>query len=225
MKLKLLVTVIVCFVLCTKNYAQENSNHSLQLKIEPFEFNYFFPRLGIGVEQKWEESSVWSMVHYGWDGLANAHIKKYFAGDYRYWSVEAGIKKLYAHYAGLFFIGARLGYDKSSANVLDDVFYDLNSHSAVLFDQASFRRSRISLFSEIGQEFIFGKVVLEYYGGFGLRRIENFYVNINNPFVLNDVEPREYRKSTQHKYVDTSWKPALIIGIKVGYTISDSAKD
>ncbi|HUR30430.1 MAG TPA: hypothetical protein VMZ69_03300 [Saprospiraceae bacterium] len=223
MKLNLFVAIIIFSVFCLKIHAQENSNHSLQLKIEPFEFNYSFPRLGIGFEQKWRQNSVWSMIHHGWDGIATTHIKRYFEEGYQYWSFEAGIKKLYPHPAGLFFIGARLGYDKTSANVSDDVFYDIKSNRAILYDQAGYRRTRFNIFSEIGQEFFFGKVALEYYGGFGLRRMENFYANINNPFVLNDVEPLVYRKRTQHKYAGTGWKPAFIIGIKIGYTISGSS--
>jgi len=218
MKRSLLTTIVILYFLNGWAQIPDHFYHAFQVKIDPLEIGYSFPRLGIGFEQKFTKHSLWSSFHYGWDGLSTKHLNRYFDGEFNYWGIKAGLKRIYPSGIGEYFIGAQLGYDKTSANIIDDVFYDLDRNTAVLYDQAKYQRSRVGLLLENGYEFFIGnRFSIEFSAGLGIRRIEKWYKNVENPFVLNEVEPRVFRNKTQHKYVDTVWKPAFIGSVKFGY--------
>lgn len=191
--------------------------HAFQIKVDPLEIGYTFPRLGICFEQKSTLYSYWSSFHYGWDGISIDTISRYYDGEFNYWGIKAGLKRIHPISVGEYFVGGQLEYDKTGANILNDVYYDLNRNIAVLFDNAKYQRSRVGLFLNAGFELYFGhRFSMEVSAGPGIRRIEKWYKQVVNPFVLNDVEPREFRTKGYRKYLNTVWNPAFIGAVKFG---------
>ncbi|MEO6133132.1 MAG: hypothetical protein ABIQ02_14925 [Saprospiraceae bacterium] len=198
----------------------------IQLKVDLQEIVYAYPRIGIGYESKFSKISLWGSVHFGWDGLAIQKNSPYYDDEFIYWGGKAGLKRTYYNGKGEFFLGVQLSMDYTKTGMTDDVYYDLKEKSALLYDKANYLRERVGLLVENGYEFYIGKrFSLELGYGIGIRRIQNWYKDIENPFSLNDVEPIQIRNKTLYKYVGTLWRPAAIASIKFGYTFSSRLYD
>lgn len=199
--------------------AQENTPppSDLYIKFEPSELLFDYPRLGIGLEKKFIKHTIWSSFHYGWEGLNFGNKLFYFSDPFRYWGIQAGVKRRKPDGFGEYFTGLHIAFDHTSADVFDDVYYDLNDRQAILFDAATFQRDRIRLIPELGYEFFSGdQFTLEFSGGLGISWINIHYKEVENPFILNDVEPIQHRRRSQHKYAGVKWKVALAGAVKMG---------
>lgn len=218
MKTSLFVVTLLCMAHSLLSQKDSNTSSSaLYVKLEPIELAYNFPRVGIGLEKKFSEHSIWGSFHYGSEELNFGDNLNYFSEPFTYWGLKAGIRRIYPGGVGEYFIGPHLSFDKVSAEITDDVFYDLRNKDAILFDKGTFHRNRVRLFFESGYDFFSrDRFTLEISGGAGISRIEIRYKNVENPFLLNDVEPRHYHRRSQHKYAGTIWKPALTASLKFG---------
>ncbi len=193
----------------------------IQLKVDLLDILDSYPRIGIGYEIKYSKISLWQSIHYGWDGISFDQNSRYFENEFTYWGIKTGLKRNIFDLDGEFFIGVQLAFDHTKAAMSDDVYYDLNGKSALLYDKADYLRDRVGLMVENGYEYFIGnRFSVEIGYGFGVRRIQNYYKNIENPFSLKDVEPVEIRNKTLYKYVGTLWRPAAIASIKFGYSFS-----
>ncbi len=220
MRTALVYLLLICFF--RHIHAQHESPFfkAFQIKPEPLEFVYTFPRLGLGFEQKFEKHSLWVSFHYGWDGLPMNLFNQFDEGPIHFWGINTGLKRIYPNSAGEFYWGLQMTFDKTSAERLDDVYYDLRKKEAVLFDKATFQRNRIGLFIENGYEFfITHRLSLEISTGIGTRLIDRWYTNVDNPFRLTEIEPITFRRKYQHKYVHTTMNLAFTSSIKIGFRI------
>jgi len=202
-------------------YAQDRRafHQPFQIKVEPLELGYDYSRIGIGIERKFVSHSLWTAFHYG-TNLDYSQAQDSPSGHFEYYEVELGAKRiLYSDY-GEYFFGGNVGFDKGKRYVDDDVYYDIDGKFAVLFENAYNDRTRLSLFLENGYEFYIGKrFSIETSAGLGLRSIHNYYSSVTNPFLLNNMEPREYRKKSQQKYVGRWIKVAGTAGLKLGWRV------
>ena len=201
--------------------AQELSpfHKAIQFKVDVLPLVYDYSRLGVIIEKKFERYSVFAGGQYG-TNLDMSQLVDDPNGHYSIWALQAGMKRVFPEAHGEYFYGLKLVYDKSKKFYSGDVYYDIPGQFAVLYDGAYYKRSRISLFGETGYEFFFGKrFSLEIACGLGIVNMENGYNDVNNPFHLEDVPPREKRYKSRHKYVQNIWYPAVSGGLKLGWRI------
>ncbi|HZV69645.1 MAG TPA: hypothetical protein VFG10_08880 [Saprospiraceae bacterium] len=215
-----LLFLISLFTGLSLNAQDKRAFHQpFQIKVEPLELGYDYSRIGIGIEKKFMAHSLWTSFHYG-TNLDYSQARDSPSGHFEYYEVELGAKRiLYSDY-GEYFFGGNVGFDKGKRYVDDDVYYDIDGKFAVLLENAYNYRTRLSLFLENGYEFYIGKrFSIETSAGLGLRSVQNYYSYVTNPFRLNNIEPREYRKKSQQKYVGQWIKVAVTGGLKLGWRI------
>ncbi len=192
---------------------------AFQIKLSPFEVLYDYYRIGMGVEKKFEHHAVWASLHVGRE-LAGYSTSESPTGYFTYQGIQAGMKWIFPDGFGEYFVGGKFGYDRARKFYEDDVFYDIESKTAVLYDQAYNIRKRIALFVDNGYEFFIGpRFSIEVSAGLGVMSMENSYEDVENPFSLNDVEPLNRRRKYQYKYVDQIWRPAFTGAIKLGWRL------
>lgn len=216
---KLLILVSLLYLVCplAAQKADSPGSSSIYLKFDPVEIAFAFPRVGIGIEKKLLKHSLWASFHYGWEELNFGNDLNYYSEPFNFWGIKTGVKRRYPDGIGEYFIGSHLAFDHTSSEVFEDVYYDLKNDDAILFDKGLFQRDRIRLFFEQGYEFFSGdRFTLEMSGGLGVSRIEISYKDVENPFLLNDVEPRHYHRKSQHKYAGIKWRFAFTGAIKFG---------
>lgn len=218
--MKNLLTILFVFCITTVIAQESSSFHkALQIKIDLLPLAYDYSRLGIVIEKKLERYSIYAGGQYG-TNLDMSQLVDDPNGHYSIWALQAGFKRIFPETSGEYFFGLKAGYDKSKKYYSGDVYYDIAGEFAVLYDGAYYTRSRISLFGETGYEFFIGKrLSIELTYGIGIVNMENGYNDVNNPFQLEDVPPREIRHKTRHKYVRNTWYPAVNGGVKLGWRI------
>ncbi len=217
MKTSLLIILFILLSVHAHSQLVHNPPREIQLKIELLEMLYSYPRIGLELEEKFTKLSAWSSIHYGWDGLPTKYNSRYFDDEFIYWGIKTGIKRIYSGGSVEYFLGAQVGMDHTRAHMTDGVYYHIKEKNALLYDKADYIRERVSFFIEHGYEFFIGKKFsIEWSNGLGVRRIQNWYKNIENPFGLKDVEPVKIRNKTHYEYVGTFWKPAFISSVKIG---------
>lgn len=215
--------IIFCVGIFIEVFSQESSevrSNSLQLEIHPLEIAYAYPRIGLGLEKKFSNYSLWSSVHLGWAGLDYKNGGRSLGQDYTYWGIKSAIKKFYPTGSGEYFFEGQINFDKTSSTYTDGVYYNLEMNTAVLFDEAKYRRSRLGFIIEHGYEFFMGnRLSMEISGGVGIRRIKTLYDDVENPFLLSEVTPREIKKNRHEKYVGVFWRPAFTGSLKFGWRL------
>ena len=221
MDMKTLLSLLIFLSVNLRLPAQDGHTFKqlYQIKVEPLELGYDYSRIGIGLEKKFNTGSIWTSFHYGTNlDYSQAHDAP--SGHFEYYEIELGIKRILYNDDGEYFFGGNVGFDKGKRFVDDDVYYDIEGNFAVLFEAAYNYRTRLSLFLENGYEFYIGnRFSIECSGGLGLRSIHNYYDFVENPFRLNNVEPRILRRKYDHKYVGQWIKVALTGGLKLGWRI------
>ncbi len=217
MKINFLILLFIVLSIQVNSQIIHTPPKAIQVKIELLELLYSYPRIGIAVEEKYAKYNLWLSSHYGWNGLPVKNNSRYFDNEFIYWGIKTGIKRIYSGGSGEYFLGAQLGMDHTRAQMTDGVYYHIKEKDALLYDKADCLRDRVSFFIEHGYEFFIGKKFsIEWSNGLGVRRIQNWYKNIENPFGLKDVEPVKIRNKTHYEYVGTFWKPAFISSVKIG---------
>src|SRR5687767_1160226 len=107
MAMKWILILFLSFI-CIRNSWSQNGTSSDQkltdrswwIEVEPFEFGYWFPRLGLGLERKSGPTSFWTMLHFGWDGLRNPYLRKHQINDHQYLAIEVGVRRIFSSSAG-----------------------------------------------------------------------------------------------------------------------------
>ena len=220
MRWYIILILIACFSTSVISQESEKPKQQFQIKLEIAELANSFPRLGIGLAAYAQAYNVWSTVHYGWDGIATGYVNNHFDGHYSYVGINAGVNKLRRSGSGYYLMGLEVTYDDTKATATDDVYYDRLQNTAVLFDTAQFHRYRLGIFFKNGYELPVGDLfTIEFSAGIGIRNINNRYSRVVNPFELADVPPVKVRNKTFHKYGGSSWKPALMASIKIGFRL------
>ena len=192
---------------------------AFQIKLSPFEVLYDYYRVGLGVEKKFEHHAIWGSLHFGRE-LAGYSPSESPSGYFTYQGIQAGMKWIFPDGFGEYFVGGKFGYDRARKFYEDDVYYDIKTKTAVLYDQAYNIRKRIGIFADNGYEFFIGpRFSIETSAGFGVVGIENSYEDIENPFELSDVEPLTRKRKYQYKYVEQIWRPAFTGAIKLGWRL------
>lgn len=216
-----LVLFIITFSLCATAQSEEKTEKSFHINVDPTELLYYFPKLSVGIEYKINRMALWTSFHYGSDVLGIKYKPRFYDdNNYKIAGIALGFKRFYSSGSGEYFMGSQIQLDKTTANVIDDVYYDIPNDAAVLFDQAQYQRSRIGLFVDYGYVFYLGeRFTVEISGGAGVRRIKKWYKDIINPFELEDVEPVKFRSKSDYKHVRTEFRPAIVGSMKVGYKI------
>lgn len=215
--------IICCLIIIASNnsFAQSESpfHHAFQIKVDPISLAYDFSRAGIIIEKKFTRHSFWIAGYKGYN-LDASQNRDVLMGYYAYNGIQVGLKRIYPESKGEYYFGGHVGFDHAHRYYSADVYYDLDQNSAVLFSGASYRRRRLSAFAETGYEFFIGnRFSIEMAGGIGLQSIQNYYRSVRNPFELEDVPPREFRRKYFHKYVGNFWKPAFSYSVKFGWRL------
>ncbi|MDQ3016298.1 MAG: DUF3575 domain-containing protein [Bacteroidota bacterium] len=217
-------TFILSLGLCLISIALEGQDEkpfykAWQIKLESLPVFYNYPRLGLGVEKKFEHYSINISLHRGYD-LAQRSHRDDPSDYYDYYGVQAGMKWIFPDAIGEYFVGGKLVFDKSKKHYSQDVFYDIGRKIATLYDAAYYKRSRLGLILDTGYEFYLGKrFSVELSAGLGVISIQNGYYGILNPFELQDVEPRSRQRKFSHKYVEDVWRPVMSGTLKLGWRI------
>ena len=100
------------------------------------------------------------------------------------------------------------------------MYYDLDRQFVVLYDNATLKRNRLSLFAETGYEFFIGpEFSIEISGGVGVKSIQNDYRFVENPLQLNDVIPLRHKDDDRYKYIGTNWIGAGNFTLRFGWRI------
>ncbi len=213
MKSILVLAILFCFVLPSR------AQVDIQLKTDPFELGYTFPRLNIGIEVKGDDWAYWSSLHYGWEGLGLHDKRTYLSGPYSIWGIHGGVKRILTSLPFEQSLGLHLRFDRTGVPLTDDVFYQIEPAHAVLFDLAIYKRTRLGAFIDYGMEFFHGRFCIEVIHSFGVRRIRKWYDDIENPFVLAEITPPVKLVRTDYKKAESVWKGAYVYSMKMGWRL------
>jgi len=215
----ILLLSMLFFLVHSSNAQTYPLDRDFQIKLQIGELVFDFPRIGLGAEQKLEDFSVWTSFHIGWDAINIKTAPYYIDGDFKLWGWKGGGKKINYMIDGENYWGFRIEYDKTNAAITESVFYNIEENTAVLFDRANYNRSRLGFLLEKGYEYEFGIFSIDFSMGAGIRRIERWYNNVQNPFVLNEVLPKNDNFFRQHEYADTVWKSTFMLSLKLGLRV------
>lgn len=193
--------------------------NAFHIKIQPVELLYDYSRLGIGIEKKFNRQAIWASYHFGRD-LTCAACKDDPTRYFTYDGIQLGMKWLFPDGVGEYYIGGKVVFDLSRKNYFREVYYDLDRRTAILYDAATYKRTRLGLFAETGYEIFLGpRFSIDIATGIGLLSIQNGYENVQNPFELEEVTPLNRRRKYQYKYVEQIWRPALTGALKFGWRL------
>ena len=210
--MKSIFTLGIFFVFSIPSKAQMD----VQVKTDPLELSYTFPRLNIGVELK-ADWAYWASIHYGWDGLGLHDKRTYLSGQYSIWGIHGGVKRIFNAFPFEQSLGLHLRFDRTGVPLSDDVYYRIEPAQAVLFDQATYKRSRLAAFIDYGMEFFYERFSVEVIHSFGVRRIRKWYDEVENPFLLAEITPPYKTIRTDYKNAESMWKAAYVFSMKMGW--------
>lgn len=214
------------FLICITANAQTNITFikAFQIKLDPLALLYDYSRVGIGIEKKFIQSSIWAVYYYG-KNLNYAEQRDYLGDYFVYSGVQIGVKKLFRNRRGEYFLGGKIGYDNSRKYMSRDVYYDLDQRFAVLFESAYYHRNRLSAFIENGYEYYLNKhLSFEMSVGAGIISIQNKYEFVRNPLMLKDIKPLFNENKYHNKIVGLFLSAAGTFGIKLGWRINTNTE-